>query len=53
MQGSAQLLVDFFTGDYSTMGTIALLICAVDAAPFTRVASRGEHRANRMLAERT
>jgi hypothetical protein len=45
MQGSAQNLVDFFTGDFSTMGTIALLIRAVDDARIARAASGGVERA--------
>jgi hypothetical protein len=56
MQGSEQILVDFFAGDFSTMGTIAILIRVDGDALINRVANRaandGAHRARRMLVGR-
>jgi hypothetical protein len=52
MQGSEQILVDFFAGDFSTMGTIAILIVVDGDALINRAANGGAHRARRMLVGR-
>ncbi len=45
MQGSAHVLADFFTGDFSTMYTIAILIDVVGFAARARAAKHLEVRA--------
>jgi hypothetical protein len=45
MQGWAHVLADFFTGDFSTMTTIAILIDVVGGATRARTAKRAEVRA--------